>query len=326
MPRARAMRAACAGAACRPPLRRGRADRAVALPVAGAHALNSGKPQCARVRPQAPDRRPCLLPRRVRWRDRVRHLRRHELAMRHLRRWQLASCPFPSDCFDHLSPAASEPRHDGADRHTGHLRYLPISEPLDIAQYQGFPVGRWQFRDSSFERCRFGFSDQRRLRGPATQIRCGDLLALQLSEIIDDHKCRGTVVLQPSVSRISHDCQKPCARIAFCDIRDRAKCAQARVLHYVLGIRPVRCNPTCQRVSITQMRKHKPCETLMVILVSAHSASSPSWLTENDKETGIVPCYSHSLSEISCGAEVTTSRSNLAGKQKRRRAVYVCRI
>src|SRR5260221_11872713 len=144
MPQARAMRTACAGAACRPPLRRGREDRAVALPAAGAHALNGGKPQCARVRPQAPDRRPCLLPRRVRWRDRVRHLRRHELATQHLRRWQLASCRFPSDCFDHLSPAASEPRHDGADRHTGHLGYLPISEPLDIAQYQGFPVGRWQ--------------------------------------------------------------------------------------------------------------------------------------------------------------------------------------
>jgi predicted acylesterase/phospholipase RssA len=110
-------------------LRRGRADRAVALPAAGAHALNGGKPQCARVRPQAPDRRPCLLPRRVRWRDRVRHLRSHELATPHLRRWQLASYRFPSDCFDHPSPAASEPRHDGANRHTGHLRYLPISEP-----------------------------------------------------------------------------------------------------------------------------------------------------------------------------------------------------
>ena len=83
-----------------------------------------------------------------------------------------------------------------------------VAMALDIAQYQGSPVGRWQSRDSRFERCGFGFCDQRRLRGPAVQIRCANLLALQLSELIDEHKCRGAVVPQPSAGRIAHDCQK----------------------------------------------------------------------------------------------------------------------
>jgi hypothetical protein len=79
-------------------------------------------------------------------------------------------------------------------------------------------------------------------------------------------------------------------------------------------------------------RKHHPDEEAQVLRNADGDprlrpfGQQPFMVDENDKETGIVPCYFHSLSEIPYGGEVTTSRSNLAGQQKRRRAVYVCRI
>ena len=170
-------------------------------------------------------------------------------------------------------------RHDRANRYPGHVGDLAIVETLHVAQHQRLTKRQRQLGNSSFEPGRIGFRNQlclRCRRSPIAVATC--LFLLDGHQIVDQEELGRAVLAQPGVGRVAHDGQQPGAGVSVGKPSESLKCAQACLLHNILGIGAVAGQPARKCIGIAKVGQHQRLEACAIMLAAhaGHRTRLPS--------------------------------------------------
>src|SRR5260370_12306492 len=104
------------------------------------------------------------------------------------------------------------------------------------------------------------------------------LSLMRNTQVVGENDGLWSILHQPAVGRVAHNCQGPRASIDGTELPDAAKCTQRRILHNVFGVFCIAGEPWCQTIGFGHVRQKDFTEHCAIILV-LHNSSPPSLLS-----------------------------------------------